>query len=136
MKTLFLVTSLLESIAGISLIAAPSFVSSLLLGVPIEFPGSRVVAGIGGAGLLSIGLVCWLARDEGLSRAGSAILSAVTFYNIAAMAILVHAWFGSQLGGLVLWLAVILHAALFVWCIMARRDKGNITHLRQTYTIS
>ena len=121
MKPLFTLTAAIEMLTGIGLVAAPSVLVRLLLGVPLEAPAAHVVAGLAGAALLSIGLACWLARDDGASRAGRALLAAITLYNIAAVALLTFAGLGLGLNGLGLWPAVILHGALTLWCVACLR---------------
>ena len=112
MKPLFTLTAAIEMFTGIGLVIAPSVLARLLLGVPLDAPAAHIVANFAGAALLAIGLACWLARDDGASRAGRALLAAITLYNIAAVALLAFAALGLGLNGLALWPAVILHGGL------------------------
>jgi len=82
-----------------------------------------VVARVGGAALLSIGVACWLARNDHQSRAAAGLIAALLLYNIAAVAVLVYAGVGLALFGIGLWPAVVLHVALAVWCIACLRTK-------------
>ena len=116
MRHLFTLTAAIEMLAGIGLVIAPSVLARLLLGVPLDAPAAHIVAGLAGAALSSIGLGCWLARDDGASRTGRALLAAITLYNIAAVALLAFAGLGLGLNGPALWPAVILHGALTLWC--------------------
>jgi hypothetical protein len=74
------------------------------------------VGRIGGAGLLAIGVACWFARGDRGSCAQHGLSWGMLIYNVCACAML--AYFGSMLPtiGLVLWPAVILHAAMTTWC--------------------
>jgi hypothetical protein len=84
------------------------------------------VGRIGGAGLLAIGVACWLARDDSGSRAQHSLLWGMLVYNVGACAIL--AYVGSMLPtvGVALWPGVIVHAAMATWCAMnVRRLPPN-----------
>jgi hypothetical protein len=105
------------------LLLSPSLVVSLLLGGMLDTPAALVLARVGGAALLSIGVACWLARNDPHSRAATGLISALLLYNIAVVAVLVYGGLGLGLSGIGLWQAVVLHAALAVWCIACLRTK-------------
>jgi hypothetical protein len=91
MKKLLVITATIEAGTGIGLLAAPSAVAGLLLGAMLDVPAAVTIARVGGAGLLTIGIACWLARNN-----GRALVVAMLFYNIAAVAILAYAASGSR----------------------------------------
>jgi len=68
--------------------------------------------------LLALGVACLLARDDTQSRAARGLVVAMLMYNIVATAVLAFAGIGLGLHGVVLWPAVVLHAAMGVWCIV------------------
>lgn len=121
MKTLLIVTAMIEAATGLALVASPSVPISLLLGGSLDTPSALVVARVAGAALLSLGVACWLARNDESSRAAAGLVTAMTLYNAAAVAVLAYAGIGAGLSGAGLWPAVLLHAALGVWCIACLR---------------
>jgi hypothetical protein len=121
MKNLLVVTALLEAVTGVALMVSPALPVSLLVGATLDTPGGLVVARVAGAALLALGLVCWLARDDGHSRAGRAIVAAILLYNVTAAGVLVYAGLGLKLSAIGLWPAVGLHAALALWSALSLR---------------
>jgi hypothetical protein len=123
MRTLLIVTALLEATAGFALAASPSLVILLLLGSPLDTPSGSVVGRLAGVALLTLGLVCWLAWNDQLNRVTAGPAAAMLFYNIAVATLLVYARLGLGLPGIGLWPTVVLHAALALWCIACLRTR-------------
>ena len=121
MKMLFVVTALLEAITGVALIVSPGPPVSLLVGAVLETPSGLIVARVAGAALLALGLACWLARDDGRSRAARGLVGAILLYDAATAAVFVYAGLGLKLSATGLWPAVVLHGALALWCIGSLR---------------
>jgi hypothetical protein len=124
LKLLFIVMAALEIATGLALLGSPSLPVSLLLGVSLDTPGALMVARVAGAAVLSLGVACWLARDDGQSRAMRGLIAAMLLYNVAVAALLASAGLGMKLAGVALWPAVIVHSALAVWCIVCLRAKS------------
>src|SRR5213592_2488248 len=116
MNYLLKLTALIEAATGLALIALTAIVVWLLLGA--EISGASIPLGrVAGAALLALGVACWLARDDTQSRATRGLAVAMLIYNIAATAFLAFAGIGLGLHGVALWLAVVLHAVMAIWCI-------------------
>jgi hypothetical protein len=121
-RNLLVVTALAEAGVGLTMLLSPPFVARLLLGVSLDAPAALIVGRIAGAALLSLGAACWLARDDGPSRARRGLIAAMLLYNSAAAGVLANAGVGVGLVGVLMWPAVALHAVLAVWCIACLRS--------------
>ncbi|HWL95067.1 MAG TPA: hypothetical protein VNT79_16220 [Phycisphaerae bacterium] len=121
MKKLLVTTAAIEAGTGLGLLIVPSVLARLLLGAPLDGPVALTVARVGGAGLITIGVACWLARDD-----GRALVVAMLFYNVAAVAILAHAAGGLALSGIGLWPAIALHTVLAGWCAAALKSSRPV----------
>jgi hypothetical protein len=122
MKTLLSVTALLEAATGFALAASPSLVVSLLIGSPLDTRSGSLVGRLAGVALLTLGLVCWLARNGQQSSVTTGPVAAMLFYNVAVATLLAYARLGLGLFGIGLWPTVALHAALALWCIACLRS--------------
>jgi hypothetical protein len=125
MSRLLKLTALIDAAAGLALIAVPAIVVRLLLGA--EISGASMPLGrVAGAALLALGVSCWLAREDTQSRTARGLVVAMLMYNVAATTVLAFAGIGLGLHGVALWLAVVLHAAMAVWCVAClRRGPQN-----------
>lgn len=113
----------LEILAGLPALITPAPVVSLLLGSPLDSIGV-VLTRLFGAGVFALGLACLKARNDVGSPAGLAVSVGITAYNVLAAVVLLWAAAGLSLGGLLLWGAGIVHAALgalFVSAFVASR---------------
>jgi hypothetical protein len=125
LKLLLAITAVLESATGLGLLLGPAMVARLLLGTTLDAPAAVTVARVAGAALLALGAACWLSRDN-----GRALVVAMLFYNVAAVAVLAHGAVGLALSGSGLWPAIGLHTALAGWCAAAL--KSNPIHQTST----
>jgi hypothetical protein len=116
MKKLLTLVAIAEGATGVALTVVPSLVGRLLLGA--ELSGVAAVVGrVAGIALFALGIACWLARTDTPSRAAKGLVAAMLFYNFAVAAFLAFAGLDLGLRGVMLWPAVILHAAMAVWCV-------------------
>jgi len=124
LKLLLTLCGGLEILAGLTALIAPGPLLSLLLEGPGD-PISSVVARLFGAGVFAVGLACLKTRNDVASPAGLAVSLGIMAYNLlAAAVVLVWTAAGSDLGGLLLWVAGIGHAvlgALFVSALVTSR---------------
>jgi hypothetical protein len=125
-RILFLATALIEVGAGLALVVLPALVIGLLLGVREPSPEALAVGRLGGAGLLAIGLACWLARDDRGSRSQHGLLWAMLVYNVGACGVLGFAGSMLSMAGVALWPGVGLHAFMTIWCALDLRASGQI----------
>lgn len=121
MKNLFILTAVIEAGAGLVFFLLPSVAATLLFGSPLDAPVAFMVTRLTGAALITLGVACWLARLDLESRAAAGLVAAMLFYNLAALFILAYAGFGLGLIGVTLWLGVVLHSAMAVWCFACLR---------------
>lgn len=122
-NTLLTGTALIEVGAGLALLCCPSAMATLLVGAPLDAPAALTVARVGGAGLLTLGIACWLARGDAESSSASGLVTAMVLYNLGVAFILGAAGIRSHLVGIALWPVVLLHAAMAVWCIVTLLNR-------------
>ena len=118
---LLVVTALSEAGTGLIALVSPGLLLRLLLGVDQASPETDVCARIAGAALLAIGVACWFGRSEADGSARRGLLASVLIYDVAAAALLAYAGLGLGMVGIVLWPAVVIHAALALWCLLSLR---------------
>jgi hypothetical protein len=123
MKTLLIAKSAVEVLAGLALALFPSMSVSLLLGSPLDVPVGTVLGRIAGVALLTLGIACWLARNDSQSPAAAGLIVALLFYDAAVVVILLSARFALGLSGIGLWPAVVLHSGLGIWSLLCLRKR-------------
>jgi len=117
MRTLLIAMAAVEISAGLGLIAAPSWVTWLLLGSSLGTPVALMIARLAGLALICLGAVCWFAsRHEG-SGMSAGLMAAMSLYNIGAAALLAYAGIGLGLTGPGLWPALLGHLVFAAGCI-------------------
>jgi hypothetical protein len=121
MKALLMTTAIIEITAGVALLAVPGLLAAALLGSPLDTPAGLAVARFAGAALLALGVACWLGSRDTRSRAAMGIVAAMLLYNLAAVVLLVSLRYCVGMTGIGLLPALVLHAALAVWCIACLR---------------
>jgi hypothetical protein len=117
LKSLLVVTGVVEAGTGLALLFDPLALMSLLLGAKSGSPEALFVARIAGAALLAIGVACGLASGDTGSRAQLGVLTGILVYNVAIILLLGYAGMFFRPVGVALWPAVVVHTALAAWCI-------------------
>jgi len=115
-RTFQAVTAVAEAGAGLALLGLPSVTTSLLFGTPLDSSAAASVARMGGAAIVAIAVICWLARGDAQGPASHGVLVALLFYNLVVAGVLAFASFGRDLHGVLLWPAVAFHLAMAAWC--------------------
>jgi hypothetical protein len=122
MNRLLSFAAVAEALTGVALIAAPSVVGRLLLGV--EFSGvTAAVARVAGIALVALGVACFSGGEAGRGLFG------MLTYSLLATSYLVHLGLGGEWVGSLLWPAAAIHAALtlllaIVW-VKEKKVKGT-----------
>jgi hypothetical protein len=117
MSRLLAITGVIEAATGLALLVVPSVVVELLLGSSLETAALLTVGRVAGAALLALAVACWLARGDTQSGAARGLVIAMVLYNMGAVVILGSAGIDAQSTGIALWPAVVLHAAMTIWCV-------------------
>lgn len=117
-SNLMVVTAALEASAGLIFLIVPALVIWLLLGIEEALPETLLMVRIGGAALLTMGIMCWGARKDHGSEALGGVVSGMMFYNTAAVVLLAMTGATASSVGFALWPAVALHVGMAVWCLL------------------
>jgi hypothetical protein len=91
------------------------------LGSPLDPGTGSLIGRLAAVALLTLALVCWLARNNQQSGGAAGPVAAMLFYNLAAAALLVYARVGLGFSSIGLWPPVAVHAVLALWCIASLR---------------
>jgi len=116
---LLAVTTVLELAFGTVLLVAPSWMAHMLTGAEHTSGETAVVLRNAAAGVLAIGITCALGRlsESGMPRSRPLdLVPGLVVYYGCAVAILADALI-RRVHAPLLWPAMALHSALFVWCI-------------------
>ena len=119
-KYLFIVTGLGEAGTGITLLAVPTAVIQLLLGVGSPTVEGLILGRVLGSALVAVGLVCWAERND-TAQLAKIVLLAALFYESAAAVLLAFSGAILKVAGVLLWPAVALHVIPALWCLACFR---------------
>lgn len=122
-KKLLITTAIIEIGTGLSLMCLPTLVIWLLIGVQKPSHEALIVSRVAGAGLLAIGIACWLASDDSGSPSQDGLLWGILIYNVGACTILTLAGSMIPMVGIALWPASVIHALMTIWCAVNLRTN-------------
>jgi hypothetical protein len=114
--SLFAVT---EGATGLGLLVVPTVLLTLLLGPTLVAPEEAVIARIFGAALLAIAAASWGARNDNRRQGPLELLVGITLYNCLATAIFAYSALVLKMIGILLWPALLCHAATSMWSLLA-----------------
>ena len=114
-----MVMGVAETGVGLGLLALPSLVASLLLGATLDTATATTVARVAGVALVTLGVACWLARNDTQSRAARGLICAMLVYNAGVCVVLVYAALGTGISTLALWAVAVAHAGMAAGCLAA-----------------
>ena len=123
-RTLLVFTSFLEILTGIGLLLAPGMLIRILLGAEVNDPIVFTIARVGGSAILSVGIICWLARNGSQSPALKALTSGLLVYNVAVFATLAYSAVSYKMTPALI-AALVVHGALAVFCISSLQKSGK-----------
>jgi hypothetical protein len=115
------VTAVIEAMTGVALLALPSDTTPLLFGTPLGSPVAESLARVGGAAIVALAIVCWLARRDAHGLASQGVVVALLFYNVAVADVLAFVSYVHDLHGILLWPAVAFHVTMAGWCVVTNR---------------
>jgi len=129
MKGLLVATAVIEGAAGVALLIWPSATVWALAGPTVVLSSlALTLVRLGGAVLLAVGAGAALASRHPESGAARGVVGGMTIYNFGAAGGLCVPELALSQGGPLLWPAVVLHAAMGIWCVVclrrARRPEG------------
>jgi hypothetical protein len=118
-KALLLTTVGASLATGVALLTVPTLVAPLLFRDGIDGVGANAVARIAGLALISIGVICFFARDT-RGPATNGILTGLLTYN-ASISLLLTQFALEGEHGFGLWPAVAFHLLMASWCLIRLR---------------
>lgn len=133
MKTLFVVTAVLEVLVGVTFIIAPAPAADLCFAATLQGVAAMNLARGLGAALLALGLALWWARNDGHSRAGCGLVAALLAFNAAVAVVLAWSAVAAHRAGISLWPFAAAHAGIAAWCVWSLRTR---TALKQKTSLN
>src|SRR5215467_7268402 len=109
--------AVLEGATGLVLMIYPALVAQVLFGDGVSGVG-KVLSRVAGIALLALGVACWPGREAGSSSARGLLT-----YSLLVTLYLVYLGVIGHLAGILLWPAVVVHAAWMLLLVKAWRHE-------------
>jgi hypothetical protein len=122
-RPLLLVSAIAEGPTGLAFLLVPNIPVWILFGLPLDNPLAMLIARIGGGALIAVGVACWRTAEDAESRAATGLVLALLIYDLIVLALFAYARFLLGLSGIGLWVALIAHLILALWCIACLRQS-------------
>jgi len=116
-KLLLEAMAVMSLVTGLLLILIPAFLSKIVFDNTPTDPAIFALARITGTAILSIGMICWMVRLEGRSKAGKGLITGLAIYNSLSMMVLAYAVIMQGFSTPGLWTMILIHAVMAGWCI-------------------
>ncbi|MBX4994665.1 hypothetical protein [Rhizobium binae] len=123
LRLLLRVTAVAEGATGLAFLLVPNFPVLILLGRPLDSALPELIGRVAGAALIALGVACWQASEDEESRAAAGLVLSLLIYDVIAAALLAYAYFGLALSGVGLWVALVGHVVLTLWCVAGLRKQ-------------
>ena len=118
-RTLLILFAIAEGATGLGLVVAPSMLFVLLFETRQVASEAPLIGRICGAALLALAAASWGARDTEDKQGTLGLLVGVTLYNCLTAAVLTYSGLVLEMIGILLWPAILYHAAISLWCLLA-----------------
>ncbi|NRQ13725.1 hypothetical protein [Ensifer sesbaniae] len=126
-RLLLRVTAIGEGVVGLAFLLVPNIPTLVLFGQPLDSALSEIIGRFVGAALIALAVACWRAAEDTQSSVTSGLILAMLIYDVVAAALLAYARFGPGLAGIGLWVGLIGHLVLAIWCVASLRENRLAT---------
>lgn len=126
-RLLLRVTAIGEGAMGLAFLLVPNFPTLVLFGQRLDGALSEIIGRFVGAALIALAVACWRMAEDMQSRVTSGLILAVLIYDVVAAVLLAYAYFGPGLAGIGLWVGLIFHLVLAIWCAASLRENRLAT---------
>jgi hypothetical protein len=116
-KLLLEAMAVINLITGLMLILVPTFLPKIVLEISVTDSASIAMSRVTGTAILSIGMICWMVRMEGRSKAGKGIVTGLAIYNALLMMVLAYTIIVQGFSTPGLWAFIFLYSVMAGWCI-------------------
>lgn len=120
LRTILGFAAIVEIATGLALMIDPAIVVRLLLGAG-EASHGMTLARVAGIAMLALGVACWPGQPR--AENGAQGFLALLIYNVLIALLLTYLSTVDHTGGVLLWPAVVLHAALALLLVFTQRGE-------------